>query len=279
MKRSIIRIDEEKCDGCGACIPNCPEGAIQLIDGKARLVSDLFCDGLGACLGHCPLGAITVEQREAAPYDERRVLENIVQAGSNTIHAHLVHLKEHGEEEYLKTALEVLREKGITAVPAGEWAGTGGCTACPGSRQAELRPKDGRQEPESQDPVSELTHWPVQLHLISPSTPAFRGADLVLAADCAAYAAGNFHSRFLKGRSLVIACPKLDQDQDVYSEKLTALVDHARINTLTVVMMEVPCCGGLLRLAREAVSRASRKIPVKAVVLSRTGEILREEWA
>jgi ferredoxin len=118
MKRSIIRIDEEKCNGCGECIPNCPEGAIQLIDGKARLVSDLFCDGLGACLGHCPLGAITVEQREAAPYDERLVMQNIIQAGPNTIHAHLSHLKEHGEEAFLKTTLDVLREKGI-AVPAG----------------------------------------------------------------------------------------------------------------------------------------------------------------
>lgn len=279
MKRSIIRIDEEKCNGCGDCIPNCPEGAIQLIDGKARLISDLFCDGLGACLGHCPLGAITVEQREAAPYDERRVMENIIQAGPNTIAAHLAHLKEHGEEGFLKTALEVLREKGILVASAGEPAGIGGHHGCPGSRQAELRPRAGHRTGPEQEPVSELTHWPVQLHLISPSAPVFRGADLVLAADCTAYAAGNFHGRFLRGRALAIACPKLDEGQEVYLEKLKALIDQALINTLTVVIMEVPCCGGLLRLAREAVSAASRKIPVKMVVLSRTGETLKEEWA
>ncbi|MDM7925533.1 MAG: 4Fe-4S binding protein [bacterium] len=279
MKRSIIRIDENKCNGCGDCIPNCPEGAIQLIDGKARLISDLFCDGLGACLGHCPLGAITVEQREAAPYDERRVMENIIQAGPNTIAAHLAHLKEHGEEGFLKTALEVLREKGITVASAGEPAGIGVHPGCPGSRQAELRSRAGHRTGPEQEPASELTHWPVQLHLISPSAPVFRGADLVLAADCAAYAAGNFHGRFLRGRALAIACPKLDEGQEVYLEKLRALIDQAMINTLTVVIMEVPCCGGLLRLAREAVSAASRKIPVKLVVLSRTGEILRDEWA
>jgi ferredoxin len=279
MKRSIIRIDEEKCNGCGACIPNCPEGAIQLIDGKARLISDLFCDGLGACLGHCPLGAITVEQREASPYDERMVMENIIQAGPNTLHAHLSHLKEHGEEGYLKTALDVLREKGI-AVPAGRAsAGPAGHQGCPGSAQAKLRVSAGEPGSAGPAPVSALTHWPVQLHLISPMAPVFHGSDLVLAADCTAYAAGDFHGRFLKGRTLAIACPKLDQGMDVYLDKLTALIDEALINTLTVVIMEVPCCGGLLRLAREAVSRASRKIPVKMVVLSRTGDILKDEWA
>jgi ferredoxin len=279
MKRAIIRIEDEKCNGCGLCIPNCPEGAIQMIDGKARLISDLFCDGLGACLGHCPEGAITVEQREAAPYDERKVMENIMQAGPNTILAHLTHLKEHGEDGYLKTALEILRDKGIEAPIEPRPAGPHGHSGCPGSAQARLRTSSA--DPESDEPsaVSELTHWPVQLHLISPAAPAFRGSDMVLAADCAAYAAGDFHRRFLRGRSLAIACPKLDEGQDVYLAKLTALIDEARINTLTVVIMEVPCCGGLLRLAREAVSKASRKIPIKAVVLSRSGEILSDEWA
>jgi ferredoxin len=279
VKRAIIRIDDEKCNGCGECIPNCPEGAIQMIDGKARLISDLFCDGLGACLGHCPEGAITIEQREAAPYDERQVMENIIHAGPNTIRAHLTHLKEHGEDGYLITAIEVLRERGIEAPIPPPPAGPSGHPGCPGSAQAMLRMSPG--DPASAGPaaVSELTHWPVQLHLVSPAAPAFRGSDVVLAADCAAYAAGDFHRRFLRGRSLAIACPKLDEGQDVYLAKLTALIDEARINTLTVVIMEVPCCGGLLRMAKEAVSNASRKIPIKAVVLSRTGEILRDEWA
>jgi ferredoxin len=279
MKRAIIRIDGDKCNGCGQCIPNCPEGAIQMIDGKARLISDLFCDGLGACLGHCPEGAITVEQREAEPYDERRVMENIIQAGPATVHAHLRHLEEHGETGYLETAIRTLREKGLEPPAAAAPAGPAVHTGCPGSAQAILRTRNVEPAAENSEAVSELTHWPVQLHLIAPGAQSFRGADMVLAADCAAYASGDFHRRFLRGRVLAIACPKLDRDQDVYLAKLIALIDEARINTLTVVIMEVPCCGGLIRMAKEAASRAGRKIPVKAVVLSRTGDVLQEEWA
>jgi len=280
MKRKIIRIAEEKCNGCGLCIPNCPEGAIQLIDGKARLISDLFCDGLGACLGHCPEGAIAIEEREAEPYDESKVMENIVRQGPNTIRAHLVHLKEHGEQDYLETALETLKKMGMTTDVPGITSGnptrpapTGGC---PGSAQVSL--KGGHSKAADAGGVSELTHWPVQLHLISPNAPAYRGADVVLAADCAAFAAGDFHTRFLKGRALAIACPKLDEGQETYTQKLTALIDLAKINTLTVVIMEVPCCGGLLRLAQQAAAAASRKIPIKSVVLSRNGQILQEDW-
>jgi ferredoxin len=280
MKRKIIRIDEDKCNGCGLCIPNCPEGAIQMIDGKARLIGDLFCDGLGACLGHCPEDAIRVEEREAEPYDEGKVMENIVSQGPNTVRAHLMHLQEHGETDHLKTALAVLKEKNF-AVDFPEGAREGSHShagGCPGSAQMRFDRRNEETSAPKADIPSELTHWPVQLHLISPSAPAYQGADVVLAADCAAYAAGDFHRKFLKGKSLAIACPKLDEGQDVYSAKLTALIDQAKINTLTVVIMEVPCCSGLLRLAQEASAGASRKIPVKAVVLGRTGRVLREEW-
>ena len=198
MLRKIIQIDEEKCNGCGVCIPNCHEGALQIIDGKARLISDLSCDGLGACLGHCPEGAIEIIEREAEP--ER------------------------------------------AAIP------------------------------------SELRQWPVQMHLLNPQASYFRNADVVLAADCAAFAMGDFHARYMKGKSLAIACPKLDSNKESYIEKLNSMIIDAKINSLTVIMMEVPCCGGLLQLARTAREQANRKIPVKKVYLSIQGEVLEEEW-
>jgi ferredoxin len=308
MKRKIIHIEENLCDGCGLCIPNCPEGAIQMIDGKARLISDLFCDGLGACLGHCPEGAIVIEEREAEPYDESKVIENIIRQGPNTVRAHLIHLKEHGEHDHLKTALDILKRKGFSPDIPGMASGparqpesgepeargpneleskTEGPEAhrpearrhgCPGSAQVQLKGERPGVQEDQAGADSELTHWPVQLHLISPTAPVYQGADLVLAADCAAYAAGDFHRRFLRGRALAIACPKLDDGLESYSRKLTALIDFAKINTLTVVIMEVPCCGGLLRLAQQAAASASRKIPIKSVVLGRNGQILQENW-
>jgi NAD-dependent dihydropyrimidine dehydrogenase PreA subunit len=277
MKRKVIKIDEEKCTGCGLCIPECPEGALQIIDGKARLISDLFCDGLGACIGKCPEGAIEVEEREAEPYDERRVMENIIKAGPNTIKAHLKHLRDHGQDDFLKIAVEVLKEKGIgvegeNAKPQPHFSG------CPGSQSMSL--KKEKVTDVSSDGVrsSELTHWPVQMHLISPNAPHYQGSDLVLAADCVAFTAGDFHKDFLRGKTLAIACPKLDSGQDIYVEKLKALIDTAEINTLTVVIMQVPCCRGLLALAQKAVEAAVRKIPVKLMVVSIQGEMLREEW-
>jgi ferredoxin len=286
VKRKIIHIDAGLCNGCGNCIPNCPEGALQMIDGKARLLSDLFCDGLGACIGECPVGAITVEEREAAPYDERRVMENIVQAGDNTIRAHLRHLEAHGETGYLQEARAFLRERGIAVQE--EPAAPAAACGCPGSQARELRPhahahSHGQAQvaaplaPELAMAASELAHWPVQLHLIPPNGPAFRQADVLLSADCVAYAFGDFHRRFLAGRSLAIACPKLDAQQDVYLDKLTALIDFAGIRSLTVLTMEVPCCRGLLQLALQAAGAAKRKIPVKWLEISVQGEILREQ--
>lgn len=283
MLRDIITIDEEKCTGCGLCIPGCPEGAIQLIDNKARLVSDLFCDGLGACLGHCPEGAISVEKREAEPYDERKVMENIVKQGPNTIKAHLAHLRDHGETGFLNIALNVLKEKEIDVPTDFRIAGETiheSHASCPGTRAMAFSKQPAQQEPALQttDLPSELTHWPVQLHLVSPMAPYFRNADVVLAADCTAYAYGDFHRRFIKNKALAIACPKLDEGHDVYIAKLTAMIDEAKINTLTVVIMQVPCCGGLIYLAQKAVAAAQRKIPVKKIVIGIQGELVSEEW-
>lgn len=298
MKRSIIKIDEEKCTGCGLCIPNCHEGALQLIDGKARLISDLFCDGLGACIGHCPEDAITIEEREAEPYNETLVMEQMVKQGKNTVLAHLNHLKEHGADEFLKEAIAYIKSNNIQLdvtkeahnhhefaihheTMATKSAGCGG--GCPGSAAISFdidldevaKSGSGTQAVEAR---SELRQWPVQLHLLNPQAPYLHNADLVLAADCAAFSMGNFHSRFLKGKVLAIACPKLDSNQESYLQKLVLMIRDSKINTITVVRMEVPCCGGLTRLAQLAVQQAGIKIPVKQAVISSRGEVIQEEW-
>jgi len=293
MKRQIITIDEKLCTGCGDCIPSCPEGALQVIDRKARLVSDLFCDGLGACLGHCPTGAMKVETREAEAYDERRVMqESIVKAGPNVIAAHLRHLIDHGESGYLRTALDYLAEEGIpnpldvapdnqpatAAAPATHSAHAGGCL---GSRVMDLRVNENPPAGITALPetlAGELRQWPVQLHLVTPLAPYYHGSDLLLAADCTAFAAGDFHGRLLRGKSLAIACPKLDVEMERYVEKLTAMIDMSSVNTITVAIMEVPCCGGLMGLVSKALERARRKVPVKQIVMSVSGSILSEEW-
>ncbi len=285
MLRDMIEIDLDKCNGCGVCVPGCPEGALQVIDGKVRLVSDLLCDGLGACIKECPVDALKVTKKEAKPYDEKKVMENIVKAGVNTLKAHLKHLDDHGEKKYLGEAFEYLKEKGME-VPNykeakkmhGHEHGGGGC---PGSRMLDFN--EDAVHTYSGDNTgnqpSELRQWPVQLHLVSPTAPYFQGKDLVLAADCVAFSMGNFHRDYLKGKSLAIACPKLDSDMEVYVEKLTAMVDEAKINTMTVMIMQVPCCGGLLGMAKQAVAEAKRKVPIKAIVVGLKGEILSEEWA
>jgi len=288
MKRKIIEIDEEKCNGCGLCIPNCQEGALQIIDGKARLISDLFCDGLGACIGHCPEGAIEIIEREAEPYNERKVMEILVLKGRNTILAHLEHLRDHNEQEFLKEAIDFIKEKNIDMSENELQSQTpqhGSVCGCPGSMTRDFHTeeeKPGSPAANPGDPLntpSELKQWPVQLHLLNPQASYFRNADVVLAADCAAFAMGNFHSRFLKGKSLAIACPKLDTNKESYLQKLTSMITDAKINSLTVVMMEVPCCGGLLQMAQSARENAKRNIPIKMAVVSVQGDVLEEEWA
>ena len=277
--RTIITIDEAACTGCGLCIPNCPEGALQLIDGKARLVSDLFCDGLGACIGHCPEGAILIEEREAEPYDEKKVMENIIRQGPGVILAHLQHLREHGQTEYLQDALSCLEEGSVRKdfsraceSPASGSLRQGGC---PGSQAVTFNKPSGAVASEGTG-VSRLAHWPIQLHLVNPQAPHYRRSHVLLAADCVAYALGGFHDDYLAGKTLAIACPKLDDGQEIYVEKLQAMMDDAEIQSVTVMMMQVPCCSGLLNLVRKAASLAERRVPVKYAVVGIHGEILRE---
>jgi ferredoxin len=277
MKRTIIRIDENKCTGCGMCMPNCPEGALKIIDGKARLISDLFCDGLGACIGHCPEGAIVTEEREAEPYNEKRVMENIVKQGKNVIDAHLEHLKSHNQTRFLNEAMDFLKSQNIVLSDM-EKKHSEVHLGCPGSRFRSIVKSGTNIEDDSLQRASQLTHWPVQLHLMSPLSPAYQGADVVLSADCVAYAYADFHKDWLAGKALAIACPKLDDGQEIYLEKISALIDEAKINTLTVMTMEVPCCRGLLAMAQQAAAKAKRKIPVKSVVISIDGKKLSEEW-
>jgi NAD-dependent dihydropyrimidine dehydrogenase PreA subunit len=302
MIREVIQIDNEKCNGCGNCIPNCHEGALQIVDGKAVLVSDLMCDGLGACLGHCPEGALSIVKTEAQPYNETIVMKEMVNKGKNVVIAHLTHLKEHGEKEYLKEGVRFLLEneeklvfnplevietvhnlkplspafKPVQAAPHIPAQGHG----CPGSASREFKPVAASAASATQGVKlnSALTHWPVQLHLINPAAEYFRNADLLVAADCTAFTSANFHEDFLKNKKLVIACPKLDHGQDTYMQKLIKLIADARVNTVTVLRMEVPCCGGLVQLVSDAVTKSGRKVPVKEVILGISGEILGEEW-
>lgn len=285
VMREVIKIDEDLCNGCGECVPACPEGAIQIIDGKARLISDLLCDGLGACLGECPLDAITIEKRPAEPYDEKAAMENVIKHGENTVKAHLKHLKDHGEDEYLKEALDFLEERGIENPLKEESSGgvekkhgPGMPSGCPGARVMDFSSRQESPSSGGENIPSQLRQWPVQLHLVPPTAPYFKNADVLLSADCVAYALGNFHSKYLKGKSVAIACPKLDEGQDVYENKLTAMIDEGGIDTLTVMIMEVPCCRGLLALSQRALEKAQRKIPLKVIIVGINGEIKTEDW-
>lgn len=276
--REIIEIDESLCDGCAACIPGCPEGALQIIDGKARLVSDLFCDGLGACVGECPKGAIKVVERQAQAYDERKVMENIAAKGENTIKAHLKHLNEHNEEAYIAQAIDYLKENGIP-VPDYKDASAHQCHGggCPGSAEENFSPAEKEELPDADD-FSMLSQWPIQLHLLNPQASFLKGADLLLAADCAAFSSARFHGKYLKGKSLAIACPKLDSGIESYVDKLITMIDEAKLNTISIIRMHVPCCGGLTRIAQTALQRATRKVPVKEIMIDAQANVLKEEW-
>ncbi|HOW35054.1 MAG TPA: 4Fe-4S binding protein [Candidatus Omnitrophota bacterium] len=276
-KRKIININEEKCTGCGLCIPNCPEGALQIIDGKARLISDLFCDGLGACIGHCPEGAITIEEREAEKYDEEKVIINIVKQGPNVVRAHLEHLKEHNETEYLKEATDYLARKGIMnplekssscaatkAVPSG----------CPGSRMMDLREgskASGKEKSAQPKGESQLRQWPVQIMLVPPHAPYLENCDLLIAADCVPFAYADFHQDLLQGKVLLVGCPKLD-DMSIYEERLSEIIKNNTIKSVTYAHMEVPCCFGLVGLIEQAIADSGKKIPFNNVTISIRGE-------
>jgi ferredoxin len=235
--RKIVKIDEEKCNGCGLCIPNCVEGALQIVDGKAKLTSEKFCDGLGACLGHCPQDAITVIEREADEFDEKAV------------------------EAYLHKKHEAVSQ------PKPVFAG------CPSSKPMQFNlPNASAESVSTARAVSQLTQWPVQLRLVPINAPYFQDADLLVAADCVPFAYANFHQDFMKGKVVVVGCPKLD-DIQYYKEKLTEILKSNPIKSVTVPYMEVPCCFGLVKATEEAISASGRDIPLKKIRIGIRGEI------
>jgi Pyruvate/2-oxoacid:ferredoxin oxidoreductase delta subunit len=272
LKRQIIEIDEEKCTGCGLCIPGCPEGALQILDGKARLVSDLFCDGLGACLGDCPEGAITTIEREAEPYSEAIVMENIIKAGPETIKAHLKHMKDHGETEYFEQAIAILMKKGLPIPKVDEDSCPSG--GCPGTAAHSIKREEKPVPVQNVELKSELQQWPVQLHLINPNAPYLENADLLLAADCVPFAYPNFHQRFMKGKIVINLCPKLDKDIDKYVDKLAEIFKNKNIKSINIVRMEVPCCGGTEWIVQKAMEKAGKLIMPRVNVVSIKGEIV-----
>ena len=252
VKRNIIKINEELCNGCGLCAKGCHEGALQIIDGKARLISELYCDGLGACIGDCPMNAISVEEKEVEAYDEIAVIKRIIPKGDKVLEAHLQHLKNHGEMNLLQQGIQYLKDNDIPV------------------------PVLTQPQPQNVIPVSQLSafkpmsvsiNWPVQLHLINPQSGVFNNADLLLVADCVAYANPKLYSELLVGKKLAIACPKLDVNKESYVNKLIQMIDDSKINSLTVAIMEVPCCGGLIRLVEMAMEKSQRKIQMNKIVV------------
>ena len=248
-KRNIIKINEELCNGCGLCAKGCHEGALQIIDGKARLISELYCDGLGACIGDCPMNAISVEMKEVEAYDEIAVIKRIIPKGDKVLEAHLQHLKNHGEMNLLQQGIQYLKDNDI---PVPDMTLTQTQNIVSSSKSLSL---------------SSSINWPVQLHLINPQSGVFNNADLLLVADCVAYANPKLYSELLIGKKLAIACPKLDVNKESYVNKLIQMIDDSKINSLTVVIMEVPCCGGLIRLVEMAMEKSQRKIPMTKIVV------------
>jgi len=234
--RKVVRIDEEKCDGCGVCVPACAEGALQIVDGKAKLISETYCDGLGACLGECPQGAITIEERETEEFDEEAV-------------EHHLHERERIEEK----------------LPCGCPSAT--VTQFERREATSVTPTDAASQP------SMLGHWPVQLTLVPPGAPFLQGADLVLAADCVPFAYAGFHRDFLKDHALLVACPKLD-DFQAHLRKLTDILRQSQVRSLSVVHMEVPCCSGLVHMAREAMRASGKEIPFREVTVGIRGNVM-----
>ncbi len=272
VKRKIVEIDEDKCNGCGLCVPNCHEGALQIIDGKARLISDLFCDGLGNCLGRCPQDAIKIIEREAEDYDEKKVMEKIVKQGKNTIKAHLQHLKDHNQTKYFNEGIEFLKEKGIDNPLENkeEDKMESSQCGCPGAAIREVNTnKDAGNNAEQ---ASALRQWPVQLNLLPVQAPFFENSHLLVSADCVPFANADFHSKLLNGKSVVIGCPKLD-DIGAYQEKLTEIFKKNNIKSVTVAMMEVPCCHGLYAAVEQAIKDSGKDIPLIKEVVGVNGDI------
>jgi NAD-dependent dihydropyrimidine dehydrogenase PreA subunit len=254
IKRKIIEIDESLCSGCGECVEACAEGAIQIIDGKAKLVSEIYCDGLGACLGECPQGAITIEKREAVDYDEQATRKHLASIGRDPNAAHRVDGPGHA------SAHAALHAAG----------------GCPGSRMRTMKPKPQAAKESGGRVESRLAQWPVQLTLVPPTAPYFRDADLLVTADCVPFAYAEYHRDFLDGKAVVVGCPKLD-DIERYRDKLAQIFEHGGVRSVTVLKMEVPCCGGILHATLDAVKESGRDIPVTCVTIGIGGEILERE--
>jgi NAD-dependent dihydropyrimidine dehydrogenase PreA subunit len=287
--RTIIEIDQELCDGCGACETGCPEGALRIIGGKAKLVGESLCDGLGACIGRCPKGAIHITERDADDYDEIAVLKEILPQGNSVLQAHFTHLDHHGQDLYLERAVNFLKAEGLPipggyerfgrkktfsfSKPCGSgYAGSGAAKApnAPGGPNASGGDLPAPSAfPEKPSGSSDLKNWPIQLHLANPRAPHFAGADVVVAADCTAFALGSFHADIVAGKSLLIACPKLDSGKEIYRAKLADVIQQAR--SVSVVIMEVPCCSGLLRLVQDARMDSGVKSPIQVLVVGIDG--------
>jgi ferredoxin len=261
MKRQIIKIDEEKCTGCGLCIPGCKENAIQIVNGKAKLVSEIFCDGLGACLGHCPEGAITLEECEAESYNERIVIETMLSTTPASISGHLEHLLEHNEKMLYNEAINILKEHQVQ-IPINKIQVFSGdkTNGCPGSKIIDLRniTQDIESVGENLKAKSELRQWPVQLHLVSPKASYFIESELVVMSTCGPIASAEIHRKYLKNRAVVVACPKLDNTEP-YTEKLAQIYAQSMTPRVIVVIMEVPCCKGLSQIAVQAAKLSNRE--------------------
>lgn len=238
-KRKIISIDEEKCDGCGLCLTGCPEGALAVADGKARLVKESFCDGLGACLGECPQGALRIEEREAAEYQLAEVLSHLKEKSPELLAKHLEHMREHGLE-----------------VP--DPVAPGGASPCTSARVLNAG-------------AGQLRQWPIKLRLVPPTAPFLKNADLVLMADCVPFAYPKMDGDYLSGKAVATGCPKLG-DAAAYEERLEQILEQAGLKSLQVLHMEVPCCAGLMRIARDALSKSGRSIPLESVVIGIQGD-------
>lgn len=261
MIRDIVIIDEDKCDGCGLCVPACAEGAIQIIDGKAKLAADNLCDGLGACLGHCPQDAIKVIQRDADEFDEAAVENHLKETAPEKLAAF------HAEQQHAPAGGCPSAQVQNFAKPA---APTGG--GCPSARMMNFDAKPQQESSEAGQRPSELRQWPVQLHLVPPTAPFLQDSDLMLAADCAPFAYADFHKDILKDKKLLIACPKLD-DTAPYVDKLTAMLQQSNIRSLTVVHMEVPCCSGLIQMAKAAIAQSGRDVPLELINVGIQGDL------
>lgn len=246
--RKIIQIDEEKCDGCGLCVPSCAEGAIRIVDGKARLVAEKYCDGLGACLGECPQGALVVIDAEADPFDEAAAKE-LVRTRRGMTH----------ERPSDKTAAERTLPCGCPSTLMQTFTPQ---TACDRANVPVAQPGPG---------LSALTHWPVQIRLVPPTAPFLRGADLLVAADCTPVAYPRFHDELLRGKTVLLGCPKFD-DAEEYVKKFAAIFETAAIRSVTIAVMEVPCCQGLPVIVRKGMALAKKEIPIEVVVISTRGE-------